>query len=262
MALFETINTEEQMVDYIKIVCGAPVINLEITDDQIKQQIWDSVQDFQRYNYAEGTYQDYIVFTASAGVGEYPMSAISGSDHKPIDNVEAIWDFEVSFGLDGINTLFSPQHILLYDQWVNKGEYPGGPGGVTTNTGLTLASYQIAMMYLEEIKAMFGKWYHAYFLSGRKKIKIVPTPVDCITGILVLYRREYARYLYNHPLVKKLAVARVKIQWGRHLSKYPATLPDGITINGEAFVAEGKEEEQRAMDNIRMESQPIDFFVA
>jgi hypothetical protein len=262
MALFETINTEDQMVDYIKLICGAPVINLEVTDDQIKQQIWDSIQDFQRYNYDEGSYQDYVVFTASAGVSDYPMSAIKGADNLPIDNIQDIWDFEVSFGLDGINTLFSPQHILLYDQWVNKGEYPGGPGGVTTNTGMTLASYQISMMYLEEIKSMFGKWYHANWLPGRQRLKIVPTPAENITGILVLYRREYARYLYNHPLVKKLSIARVKIQWGRHLSKYPATLPDGITINGEAFLAEGKEEEQRALENMRMESQPIDFFVA
>lgn len=262
MALFENITTEDQMVDYIKLNLGAPVINIECTDDQIKQRIHDSIQDFQRYNYEDGSYQDYIVFTASAGVSEYPISAISGSDHRPVDNIEAVWDFEVSFGMDGINTLFSPQHILLYDQWVNKGEYPGGPGGVTTNTGMTLASYQTAMMYLEDIKSMFGKWYRAKLLSGRKKIQIIPTPAENITGILIVYRREYSRYLYNHPLVKKLAVARTKIQWGSHLRKYPAQLPDGISIAGPEILQEGKEEQAEALDAIYGESSKCDFFVA
>lgn len=259
MASYEKIITEDQMCDYIKLVLGMPVINVEVTDDQIKQQIWDSIEDFRRYNYDEGSYKDYAIITLSAGQGEIAVSAFSADNGERLDNVQDVYDFGVSLGMDGINTLFSPAHILLYDAFVNKGQYPGGGGA---GCGLTLTNFYLAMQYLDMIQEFFGKYYTIDYHPGRETIRCVPTPAKSVTGLLVLYRKEYAQYLYNNPLVKKLSVARVKIQWGRHLNKYGAQLPEGITINGSELIAEGKEEEEKYLDWMRKESQPIDFWVA
>ncbi|HON82982.1 MAG TPA: hypothetical protein PLI22_02460, partial [Caldisericia bacterium] len=69
--------------------------------------------------------------------------------------------------------------------------------------------------------------------------------------------------LYNHIHLKKLVVGRVKKLWGGlNLGKYNATLPDGITINYDNIYNQGKEEEQEAIESIRSESSPIDFFIA
>lgn len=255
------ITTLEGMRNYCKLMLGMPVINVECDDSQFNQIIEDSIQDFQRYNYDEGSYMDYIIFTASAGVDEYPASA-----HPDLAEIKSVYDLSLAFGLDGINTLFSPTHLLLYDQYVNRGNYPGGPGTGTgsfpANTGMVLAGYQIAMMYLDEIKNSFAKMYHADWLPGREVLRIVPTPSTTVTGLLIVYKREYATHLYNHPLVKKLCVARCRIQMGWHLNKYGATLPDGISINAGEMVAKGEKDEETTMENIRLESSPIDFYIA
>ncbi len=262
------ITTLVEMRDYLKLRLGDPVINIEMTDDQFDQVIEDTVQDFHRYNYGEGTNLEYIIFTISAGVTQYSMSgyipytsATSGTNPGPNEywDIEFTHDIALSTGLDGINTLFSPQHILLYEQFATRN--PWG-GGYYSDSGLVLAGYDIALMYLEEIRAKFGKYYRADYLPARKVLNIIPTPDTTGTGILAVYRRENAINLYNHPLVKKLALARCKIQWGRHLNKYGGTLPDGLTINGDAFIQEGRTDEEKYLEWFRDESEPVDFFVA
>jgi hypothetical protein len=251
------------MRDYIKLMLGMPVINVEIADIQLNQIIEDSVQDFQRYNYDEGSYLDYIVFRLSANQDYYVMSAAVDSRGELI-NIQDIYDIELNIGIDNINTLFAPSHVLLHDQFL-KGNYPGGGGGYgpeTTNTGLVMAGYNIAMMYLDEIKNQFGKRYHANWIPGRQVMRVVPTPMTAMYGMLAVYRKEQSQYLYNNPLVKKLCMARSKVLWARHLAKNIITLPDGSSLNYQLIYDEGKTEEQEVMENIKKESQPYDFYIA
>jgi len=249
------------MKNYVLVQLGFPVINIEISNEQLEQAIEDTVQDFSRYNYDEGSYRDYFVLQTSAGQMDYAVSAVR--DHSTgatLDNVQHIWDFSVSFGMDGINTLFSPAHILLYNQYVNQGSYPGGPGA--DNNGLMLTTYQTSMMYLDMINEMFGKMYSVDYLPGREVIRITPTPSEALIGVLILWRREYAYNLYNNPLVKKLAVARAKKRWGWNLNKYGGALPDGLTINSREIIDEANAEEEKWLERMFDESNPPDFIVA
>ena len=163
------------MKNYVLVELGFPVLNIEISNEQLEQEIENTIQDFRRYNYDEGTYRDYFLLQTSAGVGDYPVSAVKDyTTSATLDNVEAIYDFNVSFGIGGINTLFSPAHVLLYQQYVNQGAYPGGPGA--GGSGLILTNWQTSMMYLDMINEMFGKMYTANYIPGREVIRIVPTP--------------------------------------------------------------------------------------
>lgn len=257
------IQTLAQFRDYIKLMLGMPVINAEITDAQIDQIIEDTVDIFCRYMYDEGAYLDYALVSFPSGVDEIPMSEVYDErTGSYLSNVQDIYDFSLSFGLDGINTMFSPTHILLHDQYVNKGNYPGG-SGVGVNTGLTLTNYQISMMYLEEIKHLFGKYYTVNWLPAKEALQIIPTPDKTLVGVLMFYKREQSEYLYNHIHVKRLAIAKCKKLWGGlNIGKYNATLPDGMTINYDNIYNQGKEEENEVMEAIKSESSPIDFYIA
>lgn len=237
------------MRDYVKVMLGAPVIQVELSDIQIDQIADDSVQDFQRYNYQDGSYLDYIVMKTSAHVSEYSTSGMLDISGNVVE-FESIYSAEFTFGIDGINTLFSPTHMILYDQFVNKGFYPGGFGNGVGDNSMILSNYQVAMGYIKEVSNMFGKKFRAQYLSGRKMIKIYPTPSADMTGFIGVYRHEAAQDLYNHPLVKKLIVGRSLKTWGRQLGKYSGSLPDGMTTNGAGIFQEGVEMEAKAMENI------------
>jgi hypothetical protein len=79
--------------------------------------------------------------------------------------------------------------------------------------------------------------------------------------LLRVYKKEYAKNLYNHPLVKKLCVARGMQEWGQNLDKYSMSLPGGGTINGSAIIARGEALEEKVMENLKLETEPPVFIV-
>jgi len=256
------IRTLPQFRDYIKLNVGMPILNLEMTDPQIDQIIEDTVDIFCRYMYDEGAYMDYAIIRIPAGTNELPMGEVYDMKSGTyLSNIQDVYDFNLSFGAGGINTMFSPTNILLHDQYVNKGNYPGGTGS-SPNVGLTMADYTISMTYLEEISNTFGKHYTVNWLPASEILQIVPTPNKDLVGVLMFYRREQTEYLYNHVHVKKLAIAKVKKLWSLILGKYNPVMPDGSTINYDNIYNQGKEEETEVMEAIRSESSPIDFFIA
>jgi hypothetical protein len=248
------------MRQYIYTRLGQPVINVELAPIQVDIAINDTIQDMNRYNYGDGAELTYTTLLVAPGVSEY-YTGDSG--------IEAAFDIQLSTGMDGINTLFSPTHMLLYNDWVTNGNYPGGSGysiggssgGTPGGSGLILSGYEIAMEYLEQAKQMFGKMYRVHYSVGKQALIVTPTPETCMIASLALYCRTSAEKLYNHPLVKKLAVARAKIQWGLQIGKFSVTLPDGTTMNGFEIMNRGYEEEEKAFENLKSESQPCDFFI-
>jgi len=242
------------MEQYVLRKLGSPVIQVELSVDQVQQAIEDAVQVFQDIHTGEGNYQDVLAFNVTSGTSAYDVSEL---------DLAGVLDLDLSFAdPNGINVLFSPTHMLLFEDWVIRGGYPGGPGGsYNENSGLVLTNYEIAVEYLNDIKDMFGLKYNATFSDSRQELLIVPTPRTTGTGLIIVYRKNKAINLYNNRLVKRLAVAEAKIQWGSNLDKYTMTLPSGATINGARILSDGKEEKEKIMEDIIAESEGPMFFI-
>lgn len=248
------ITTLDDFRIYLKKTLGNPVVNVEVADEQYDQLIEDAVQDFQRYTYGEATFRDAITLTLTSGVSAYQLSG----------DIDSILDISLSFINTGINDLFSPQHTLLYNDWVN-GNYPGGSGGSTGPAGLggamVMSNYDTSMIYLKEIDDHFTRRYTCDFNPNSYIMRVWPTPEENCKAMLTVYKKETAENLYNNPLLKKLARARVKMLWGEMLDKYAMTLPGGGNINGDKIYQRGKDEETEAILNIKGESEPPLFMV-
>ena len=243
----------EDMRMYIKTRLGHPVVNVEIADIQLDVIIYDTVQDVQRYLYGEGVDLENTTLVVAPGVSEYYTGDCG---------IEAAFDFALgNGGMGGINTMFSPMNMLLYNEWVVNGNYPGGGGYSLDGGGLILTGFEIMGEYMAQMNQMFGRMYIVKYNSTAQKLTITPTPNQCGIATLKLYRKADAEKLYNNPLLKKIAVARAKIQWGLQIGKYTITMPDGSTMNGFEIMNKGYEEEEKSMENLKWESEPCDFFV-
>jgi hypothetical protein len=249
------LTSKDEFITYIKQELGSPVVNVEVADIQFNNIIDDTIQDFQRYSYSEGSYLDYVVFQATANTSAY---SLSGMDIADVINVY------MPTGLYGINTLFSAEHILLQERGGGPGSGPmsNQMGFRTGSVGLELSEFDISMQYLEEVKRHFGKEYTAQYLRGRQELRIFPTPLEDVVGLLTVYKNETLLNLINNSLVKKLAVARSKVRLGSHLRKFIVALPGGGSVNGDAILQEGKQDEKEIMEIIRLESYPVDMFIS
>jgi hypothetical protein len=234
--------------EYVLTQLGSPVVCVEIADIQLESVIEDSIQILNKYHQGVGNYEDYIGFTLSAGVQDYALSGM-----------EAVVDVSFNSNLDGINVLFSPTHQLLHRDWVIHGNYPGGANG--PGSGMALTHYRVLQMYLKDVEREFMQMFKARYSREREEVKIIPTPTQDGTALFKVFRRETAENLYNNDLFKRLAVAKAKIIWANNVGKYTMTLPGGGTINYADIRAEGKEELEKVLSDIQLESETPVFMV-
>lgn len=238
--------------NYLKTMLGNPVTNVEVDDTQIDQVIEDSVQIFQRYSYGDATYRDVLTLSLSANVSAYQLDS----------SIDSILDITTP-NFNTISDLFTPQHNLLYNSWIN-GAYPGGGGtGQTQGMGgaFNLANYNIGMIYLKEIEDMFVRKYTCQYSPNSNIVRVWPTPMQDDVAMMTVWRKESAIPLYNNPLVKKLALGKTRVLWGLQLGKYAISLPGGSSINYQIYIDRGQKEEEEAINDIKMETYPPIFMV-
>lgn len=248
------ITSISDLVRYVKIKLGSPVVNVELDDSNIIQEIEDSVQIFQRYTYGEAVFRDVIQLQLSAGVSAYQLTSA----------IDSIIDISFQDNKD-INTLFTVEHNLLYAQFM-QGTMGGAMGGgvaATSNLGgaYSMSNYTTNMMYLKTISDNFERLYYAQFSPNSYQMRVWPTPVESNIAILTVWKREDAVNLFNNILLKKLVVAKCSILWGTILGKYAMTLPGGGNINYQIFIDKGTKEQDEVLEAMRLETDPPLFFV-
>jgi len=243
-------STKPELRTYIKRELGSPVINVEVDDDSIDQLIDDCVDLYQRYAGGEGNYHSFVSLNLSAGVTEYSLSG---------DSILEVVGLDVSVGVNGINTLFSPSNILLQNSGSslinNSLNYD------SFSPGLDLASYHVDLNYLDEIQNTFGTNFLVIWRPLEEKLIVSPTPETNYTGLIQVYKKEIQERIYNSILFRDLVVAKVKMLWGNILKKYDTTMAGGGNINGRDVYQEGKDDYEKALQTIKDESEPPMFYV-
>lgn len=233
--------------EYIKNRFGGGTggaINVELGVEQLNQSIEDALQTFRRYNYGEGLYEDFMILTLSPGVSSYNTSG---------GNIEDVVGFSIGTGSStSINQLFTPANLVL------GGSFQIFNGG----GGMALTNYQTSMLYLQTINDTFGISYRIDYREAQQRLIVTPMPTQEAYAVMKVYRQENAVNIYNHLLVKKLAVAFCKQVWGIELSKYGSmSLPGGGTYGdfGNKIWDQGIQEVKEIEDRMKNEGEPFGF---
>jgi hypothetical protein len=258
MEVYSTITSLDQMVDYVVRELGYPEINVELHPDTVRQQIHNARAEYIRYAGGEGYYQDYFVVKLPAGQSEIPVDELVDRDGNKIGaDIDYVYSFNTNMGMGGINTLFSPTHMIL-----SGSMYSGTFPGVGTGGGMVLAEYEIAMGYMEDIKRTFGKSFNVRYIPGKKIIKVSPEPQSEVIGVLSAYNNLKLNELFDLVNFRNLCVAKTGVAWGKRLGKMTIALPDGSTVNGRELLTDYKEDYKDVKETIEAESEGFDIIVA
>jgi len=257
-------STRQELVTYCKRQLGAPVLEINVADEQIDDILDDSIQYFQERHF-DGTIQMFMKYK----VTETDIKRGRARDGRT-DNV-GIVTTTATAEIDGGTTSFSWTETSNYLQvppsviGVTKVMHFDGANTVTNNMfsvkyqmflndiyywGSTeILSYAMVKTFLEDLdfalttqkQIRFNQRMDRLYLdidwsSLREDDYLV---MECYRS---LHPDDYNR-VWNDSFLKKYATAKIKKQWGQNLLKFQGVkLPGGVELNGRQMYDDAEKE--------------------
>ena len=277
-------STRGELIDYCKRQLGAPVLEINVADEQIEDIIDDAVQFFQERHF-DGVYQSYRKYAITqadinrgqgktSGVGIVTTTATAPVS-SGIATAAVNFDFEESsnylqvppevlgvtkiFHFDGSNTITNNMFSVKYQLFLNDIYYWGAT---------ELLSYAMVKTYLEDINFLLTTEKQIRFNKRQDRLYLDIDwgsvsvgdylVIDCFT---LLDPSTYPR-VWNDSFLKPYATALIKRQWGQNMSKFQGVkLPGGIELNGREMYEDAEKELERIRENMSntYELPPLDM---
>ena len=248
------IKTRAELIQYVLRKLGSPVVNIEITPDQLDDAVNDTLDDYLPRAYS-GVEERFLLIQLEAGKQEYVL---------PYD-VQAVLDVH-----DGPSEIMTSNHSDLFslNQFIAADIYRGGVSKID------LVTYELTNELVSTMQILFSKKQTFDFNAISKKLFLFATPPATTGMILHVYRKvEPAEdpdvpgaektNVYDQKWIKRMVVERARYQWGVNLMKYAGSvLPNGMTLNADAIKATAEVEIEKLMEQLHDEYElPVDFFI-
>ena len=275
--------SRSQLKDYCLRQLGAPVLEINVADEQVADIIDDALQYFHERHF-DGvlrTYLKYQVTQNDIDRGKGPgqdgvLGIVTTTASSTIDGSEMQFDWkensnylqvppavigvEKIFHFDGSATITNNMFSVKYQLFLNDVAFNLGYNG--------LLSYAMTRTYLEDINFLLTTQKQIRFNQRMDRLYLDIDWSSLTTGdwiILDCYRtldpNDYSR-VYNDSFLKKYFTALLKRQWGQNLIKFQGVkLPGGVELDGRAIYEDAMKDLEiiREMMSNTYELPPLDM---
>lgn len=266
--------TRQELKDYCLRQLGAPVLEINVADEQVDDAVDDALQLFQERHFdgvermylkykltaddiargrARGATESLGIVTSTTSSGDFEENSNYLIVPDSIIGVERVFVFDSSFIS---NNMFSFKYqLFLNDVAFNMG-YDG------------LLSYAMTKTYIEDIDFLIStaKQIRYNKRNNRMYLDIDWGAAKEDTYIIIDCQRimDPANYagVYNDSFLKKYTTQLIKKQWGQNLIKFQGVkLPGGVELNGRQLYEDAVTEIQRIEDKMlsMYEIPPLDL---
>ena len=271
-------STRQGLIEYCFRKLGAPVLEINVDDDQVDDLVDDTIQFYneRHYNGIERMFLKYKITQEDIDRG-----SAKGTDGVGIvtttgtQNVSGYGTVTSNF-YETSNFIAVPDHVIGVNR-IFKFDTSSISGGMFSIkyqlflndlyyfNSVNLLQYAMTKTYLEDIDHLLttekqirfnlrqDKLYLDIDWGAQQKDEFIV--IDC-------FRALDTEKIYDDPFVKRYFTALIKKQWGANLLKFRGTkLPGGIELNGREIYDEGVKELQQLRDRSAMdyEMPPLDF---
>ena len=255
-------STREGFKDYCLRQLGAPVLEINVDDDQIDDLVDDALQFWQERHF-DGTESQYLKYKITqddidrgkARVGNQGAGLTTTTDSATITGSSVGFNFEensnflkIPDDVIGVNKVFrfdsssisSGMFSVKYQLFLNDIYWLGAS---------ELLSYSMVKSHLETIDRLLTTDKQIRFNKTQGKLYIDiewnnATVDDYI--IIDCYRAldpSTNQLVWNNYFLKRYATALIKRQWGQNLIKFQGVkLPGGIELNGRPIYDDAERE--------------------
>tara|TARA_Y100000401_G_scaffold64567_1_gene51414 strand:- start:38 stop:886 length:849 start_codon:yes stop_codon:yes gene_type:complete len=276
-------NSRTELINYAKRQLGAPVLEINVADEQVEDILDDAIQYFHERHF-DGVLRTYLKYQVTQndidrgkGPGESGVTGITTTtatatidgasmdfDWKENSNYlqvpPAVIGVEKIFHFDGSNTVTNNMFSVKYQLFLNDVAFNLGYNG--------LLSYAMTRTYLEDINFLLTTQKQIRFNQRMDRLYLDIDWSSLTSGdwlILDCYRtldpNDYTR-VYNDSFLKKYFTALLKRQWGQNLIKFQGVkLPGGVELDGRAIYEDAMKDLEiiREMMSNTYELPPLDM---
>jgi len=261
-------STRQELIDYCKRQLGAPVLEINIADEQVSDLVDDAVQYFQQRHFdgVSQVYLKYQITQEDIDRGKARPSVVSGGTNAGIASTSAtssIGGSDVTFtyyensnylqvppDIIGVTKVFkyddaqsvsvSNMFSFKYQLFLNDIYYWGQTD---------LLSYSMAMSYLETTDFLLNTHKQIRFNQRQDRMYLDVDWSNLRVGEFIIidcFRQmdgNSFNRVWNDPFLKKYLTALMKKQWGQNLIKFQGVkLPGGVELNGRQLYDDGVKE--------------------
>ena len=258
-------STKAEFKEYCLRQLGAPVLEINVDDDQIDDRIDDALQYFRERHY-DGSERMYLKhqFTeddVTRFQTQNETQSTTAPDAAGWENRKNFLEIpEHIFGISkvyGISSNFVRNSLFgLNNQYylMDLFSYTSGTG--LAFGGVDLVNYYMVKQHFETIDMIINTGalveYRFNTRADRLYIDIDVNRVTKDQFLLIDCHRalDPAAYtqVWDDFFLKKYATALIKRQWGQNLIKFQGVqLPGGVMLNGEKMYREGQQEIDQMM---------------
>jgi hypothetical protein len=273
--------SRQQLIDYCLRRLGAPVLEINVDDDQIDDLVDDALQYFNERHFdgVERMYLKYKITDQDLNRGQAdPKVGVGIVTTTGTSNISGIGTTTFSF-YENSNFIQVPDSVIGIEK-VFKFDTSSISAGMFSIkyqlflndlyyfNSVELLQYAMVKTYLEDIDFLltpdkqirYNKRQNRLYLDidWTAKTKDSYIIIDCYR---ILDPNEFTK-VYNDSFLKRYLTALIKRQWGQNLIKFRGVkLPGGIELNGREIYEDAEKELADIMQRMSMDYElpPYDF---
>jgi len=271
--------SRQELIDYCLRRLGAPVLEINVDDDQIDDLVDDALQYFNERHFdgVERMYLKYQITQDDIDRGKATSKTprgpgITTSTATSTTGITYNW-YESSNYIQVPDSVIGIENVFKFDTSSISGgmfsiKYQLFLNDLYYFNSVELLQYSMVKSYLEDIDFLlttdkqirFNKRQNRLYLDidWKSQSKDTYIVIDCYRA---LDPQSFSK-IYNDSFVKKYLTALIKKQWGQNLIKFQGVkLPGGIELNGRQLYDDSVRELEDIKQRMSLEYElpPYDF---
>ena len=255
--------SRSQLKDYCLRQLGAPVLEINVADEQVEDIIDDAIQYFHERHF-DGVLRTYLKYQVTQddidrgkGPGQSGVLGITTTTAtSTIDGASMQFDWEENsnylqvppsvigvekvFHFDGSQSMSNGMFSIKYQLFLNDIYFWGA---------MEMLTYNMTRTYLSDLEFALTTQKQFRFNQRMDRLYLDVSWSELTAGdyiVMDCFRtldpNDYTR-VWNDSFLKKYTTALMKKQWGQNLIKFQGVkLPGGVELNGREIYEDGVKE--------------------
>jgi hypothetical protein len=239
-------STRQEFIDYILRKIGAPVIEINVSDEQVDDRVDEAVSFWRDYHYngSQLVYLKHQITQQDIDNGYFPLPT-------QILGISRVFDIKSS--ISGGTGIFNVSYQFVLNN-------------LEDITGYNVTNYYMSMQHLEMLQEIlvgrplirYNKHVNKLYIDMDKEL-FVPGEYIVVEAYDIIDPDTYSD-VWGDRWLQNYASVLVREQWGLNLTKFTGMqLVGGVSFNGEQILQEARTEREKMEEDAVRSLQPLTY---